>query len=84
MAITGTKLPLLHGVYGNCVSSHSSPSSHLQEPHHKCIGEDEFLLAESEFDVYVSLVVVDFNDCSFAEFLMGNDAANSHSFQLCH
>lgn len=56
----------------------------LQKPHQKRIREDEFLLAESEFDVDVFVVVVEFHHSAFAELLMGNDTANSHSFQLCH
>ena len=45
-------------------------SFHLQESHQECIGEDEFLFAEGEFDVDKLFVLVDFNNCAFTEFLV--------------
>ena len=45
-------------------------SLHLQESHQECIWEDEFLFAKGEFDVDKLLLLVDFDNCSLAEFLV--------------
>ena len=53
---------------------------HLQESHKECIGEDEFLFAEGEFDVDKLFILVDFYNRSFAEFLVYDSATPPQCF----
>lgn len=44
--------------------------SYFQEPHQESVRKDEFFLTDDKSDIQVFLIIIEFHNLSFAEFLV--------------